>query len=293
MSGRTDRVDAWSTVRGSLARHLPGYETRSVAPLGEGLDNVAYEVGGELVVRASKEPDPVLRAEAVRREAALLTALSGLSTLPVPEPVFADEEAGILAYTKLPGLPLFEHPVAEPARLAERLGGFLHALHRAPVATMERLVPRDDYSMEELLEDAGRDYGEIAAHVPAGLRGRVEEYLGTTPPPAPEVLVFCHNDLGAEHILVDPAASVVTGVIDWTDAAVADPAYDLGLILRDLGPEVFELTLTYYEGPFDAAARARAAFYARCSQLEDIAYGLRHGIRAYVDNGLAALPHVF
>jgi hypothetical protein len=41
-------------IRALLTRHLPGYEVRSVAKLGEGLDNVAYEVNAELIVRASK-----------------------------------------------------------------------------------------------------------------------------------------------------------------------------------------------------------------------------------------------
>ena len=41
-------------IRASLARHLPGYEVCSVATLGEGLDNVSYEVNGELIIRASK-----------------------------------------------------------------------------------------------------------------------------------------------------------------------------------------------------------------------------------------------
>jgi hypothetical protein len=45
-------------IRASLARHLPGYEVRSMVGLGEGSDNVAYEVNGQLVVRASKEADP-------------------------------------------------------------------------------------------------------------------------------------------------------------------------------------------------------------------------------------------
>jgi aminoglycoside phosphotransferase (APT) family kinase protein len=38
---------------------------------------------------------------------------------------------------------------------------------------------------------------------------------------------FCHNDLGIEHVLVDPTTLKITAIIDWTDAAVADPAYDL------------------------------------------------------------------
>ena len=87
-------------------------------------------------------------------------------------------------------------------------------------------------------------------------------------------MAFCHNDLGAEHVLVDTETNTVTGVIDWTDAAIADPAYDLALIYRDLGAEVFGRTLDHYGCRFDAVDRERAAFYARCSLLEDLAYGL-------------------
>ncbi len=81
-------------IRASLTRHLPSYEVRSIAKLGEGSDNVVYEVNGELIVRVSKETDPVSRSESTRREAGLLAVVAELSTLPVPEPIFTDIEAG-------------------------------------------------------------------------------------------------------------------------------------------------------------------------------------------------------
>ncbi|GAA3440887.1 phosphotransferase family protein [Planomonospora venezuelensis] len=276
-----------------LARHLPGHEIRSVVLLGEGWDNVVYEVDGELLVRRSKEADPVLRGETVLREAELLAAVARLSTLPVPEPVFADAGAGVLAYAKLPGVPLIEHRVAEPARLAPVLGAFVSGLHRAPVAEMEELAGRDVRPGAEWLHEAGQDYREIAALVPAAARRTVEEFLGRTPPGEPRTLVFCHNDLGDEHVLVDPATDAVTGIIDWTDAAVADPAHDLALIYRDLGPEVFDLTLACYEGAWEEADRERAVFYARCTLLGDIAYGVRTGARLYTETGLAQLGRTF
>ena len=97
-------------IRALLGSHLPDYEVRSIVKRGEGLDNAAYEVNGELIVRASKETDPALRSESTQREAQLLAVVAGLSTLPVPEPVFVDAEAGLLGYRKLPGFPLIDHP---------------------------------------------------------------------------------------------------------------------------------------------------------------------------------------
>ena len=281
-------------IRALLARHLPGYEVQSLARLGEGLDNAVYEVNGELIVRASKEADPALQADNTRREADLLAAVAELSTLPVPEPVFADPEVGILAYFKLPGLPLMDHPVAEPERLAPDLGGFLSRLHQIPLEEVRHLVERDHYPLSAWLEDAERHYQEVAGHLPAAARRLVEDFLGRPPPAEPRAAVFCHNDLGTEHVLVDAGTSAITGIIDWTDAAISDSARDLAPIYRDLGPEVFELTVAHYGGDFDDADRERADFYARCKLLEDVTYGLSApGARRYAEAGLAHLARTF
>ena len=283
-----------SWIRESLARHLPGYEVQSVAGLGEGLDNLAYEVNGELIVRKSKEADPVTRSKSTRREADLLAVVKGLSTLPVPQPIFVDVDAGVFAYAKLPGLPLIDHPVDEPALLAPALGRFLGGLHRVPLKKVENLVERDPYPLSAWREDAERDYRQIADRVPAGTRDSVEDFLGRMPPMEPETAVFCHNDLGVEHVLLDVGTSAVTGIIDWTDAAITDPARDLAPIYRDLGPEIFDLTLAHYSGHFDDADRDRAVFYARCKLLEDVAYGLNTpGARRYAQAGLTHLARTF
>jgi aminoglycoside phosphotransferase (APT) family kinase protein len=281
-------------IRVLLARRLPGYEVTSVTELGGGLDNTAYEVNGELIVRKSKEADPARRSEATRREADLLVAVARLSTLPVPEPVFADAREGVIAYSRLPGHPLMERPVAEPARLAPALGEFMGGLHLAPLEKMETLVERDFYPLTAWLEDAGRDYGEIVEHIPAASRRLIEEFLGHAPPAEPSVEAFCHNDLGAEHVLVNAEANDVTGIIDWTDAAIADPVRDLALVFRDLGPAAFELTLAHYGGSFEDIDRERAVFYARCKLIEDIAYGVSNsGARHYAEAGLARLDRTF
>jgi hypothetical protein len=60
--------------------HLPDYRVDSVVHLGEGLDNRAYEVNGELIVRFSKELDP----GRLDREARLLAAVADVSPLSVP-----------------------------------------------------------------------------------------------------------------------------------------------------------------------------------------------------------------
>jgi aminoglycoside phosphotransferase (APT) family kinase protein len=103
------------------------------------------------------------------------------------------------------------------------------------------------------------------------------------------VLALAHNDLGIEHVLVDPETLQVTGVIDWADAAIADPARDNALLYRDLGPAALEACAR----GADEAVLGRARFHARCGLLEDLAYGLEENRRPYVDKSLLALTWLF
>ena len=262
--------------------------------LGEGLDNVVHEVNGELILRRSKGTDHASRRNVTLREAELLTVVARLSTLPVPELVFSDVEAGILAYARLPGVPLKELPRVDPAHLAPILGQFVSNLHRAPVTGMQRLVEKDIDHLSAWRHGAEQDYLEIMKRVPpAAGRRLVDDFLATTPPAEPRTTVFCHNDLGSEHVLVDSETSMITGIIDWTDAAIVDPMRDFALIYRALGPEAVGLALDHYEGSFGDEDHERLAFYARCKTLEDIAFGWRTGADQYATTGLEHLTRTF
>ena len=267
--------------------------------LGEGWDNIAYETRGEVILRFSKEPDPLVRAARVEREAQLLRVVACLSPLPVPEPLFIRADQGCLAYRKLPGLPLVDVPLAErlahTASISRALGAFLGALHAVPVDHLRHLVDTDDQPLAGWRTDAAELYRKTLNSVPAAHQASIQAFFDRAPPEESETLVFSHNDLGIEHVLVDPATWTVTGIIDWGDAAIVDPAYDFGLIYRDLGPTALEAALSAYPGDpkLTPGLRERAIFYARCSVFEDLAYGLETGRQRYLNNSLAALAWLF
>lgn len=277
-------------IRRLVAAHLPGYAVSTVRRLGAGQENVAYVVNDDLVLRFANDP------AAVSREADLLAAVAEVSPLPVPAPVFVDADGGCLAYRKLPGVPMLDLPPPERASLAARvalqLGGFLATLHATPPARMASLVERDDQSLPDWLIDAAADYQSIAHRIPHQGRGPIEAFLADPPPQPAPTLVFSHNDLGIEHVLADAATGDVSGVIDWSDAAITDAAYDLGLVLRDLGPAALDAALAAY-GPADPLVRERAIFYARCAMLEDLRYGVEAGRPIYVDKSVRSLPWLF
>lgn len=195
----------------ALRRHGLGRLAPPV-PLGSGLDHVVFRAG-DLAVRVG-------RGAEVARESELLRVVAAADLgVAVPHPVLLDPDLVVLAYPLLPGAPLLGQP--PPRRGAATLGRTLQRLHQVDVATVADLVPREVDPGVEWLAD---------------LRGPVEhlDVLFASVPEPSERQVLCHNDLGAEHLLAQDGG--LTGIIDWSDAALTDPAVDFARLLRDFGP---------------------------------------------------------
>ena len=188
--------------------------------------------------------------------------------------------------------------VADRARLAHVAGRLVGDLARLDPAGVGVALPVEDEGWGPWFEGVGGWLGEVAPLVGPRAVAAVEAFAGSSPPPPPErgVLAFCHNDLGAEHLIVDPDDLTVTGVIDWTDAAIADPAAEAGRLLRDLGADALDRVLDGMDGAGgerDAVA-ARAWCHARLLAVEDLAYAMAHRPRLvpYERATLLTLFHV-
>ena len=259
-----------------LATLAPG-RSDPVRPLGEGWDNVVWAVGDDLVLRVVKDPDPAVKRETVERDVALLGFADRHSTLLPPRVLAADPEAGALLTTRVPGVAAAEAGHVDAPALADDLAGFLSALHAVDAASAAEVVRPDPDSAETWLEQVGEEYAAVADRVAADLRGPVEAFLAAGPPPPAEHLVFCHNDVRDDHLMVDPASGRVTGLIDWGDAVLGDPALDLATVLTDFGPAVLDRVLAGYHRPREAGLGDRIRWVARRRMVEDLAWRIRTG----------------
>jgi aminoglycoside phosphotransferase (APT) family kinase protein len=253
----------------ALRAHAPDDAGTAVVGLGHGLDNTTF-LAGDLVLRVANGGD-------VTREARLLRFLAPRLPVPVPNPRFVDERAGVLAYPLVPGRPLLGR--RPPPGAAAHLGRFLRALHDIDLAEVDDLLVTDPADPQEWLDDLqGPD------HLVAVVRASV--------PPPTHRLTVAHADLGSEHLL--EAEGELTGVIDWSDAAVTDPALDLARPYRDFGPTFLRGVLRTYGGLTDPATTwARITFHARCAALEDLAYGQDTGRGEYARAAEHAIDWLF
>jgi aminoglycoside phosphotransferase (APT) family kinase protein len=268
---------------------------------GAGWDHVAWRVVGRdgrpWIVRWGIEGDADELATEVRREVAVMRAARGALRDLVGDAAVLDDARGCLAHPWVPGTSLQSLLVADRVpgpdrrRLARDIGAVIAAVAGVP--------PPPEVEVDEGLPTwlaASPPFVDVIDHLLSdGERAAIARFVATPPPPGPppDALPLTHNDLGAEHVLVDPESLAITGIIDWSDAARADPAAELGRLLRDLGAGVLDDVLDGMG--VDAAARpdvtARAWCYARCLVLEDLAYAVerRPDLVAFERASLAAL----
>jgi aminoglycoside phosphotransferase (APT) family kinase protein len=258
-----------------------GLQAATAVEIEEGWDSLVLEVNGEWIVRVPRREEV---REWIRREARLLPELAAVLPVPIPRfEVVEDSDVFFVAYRKLPGEPLMD--VEAPVSLAAELGRFLAALHvlrRRPDATawLAQQWQLIDRWVEEVVPLLAPDEARRAKAMFSGVLSSWDESLPTA---------LIHADLGPAHILHDGRS--VTGVIDWSDARLGDPALDFAWLLHGTSDAFATSLLDAYthEHEPDLGLRDRALFYHRLGPWHEVLYGLEHGRTELIESGLAGI----
>jgi len=266
-----------------------------IQPLGVGWDNTAFSVNGDYVFRF---PRRQVAVDLLAIEGRLLPFLAPRLPLPIPVPIFAGQPEArfpwpFAGYRTLAGRTACAVEMDEDQRIeaAAPIARFLAALHA---------IPREEaLQMGAEPDKIGRL--DLARRIPP-LRQRLEHLLqlglvGDTRPwlsvidatgdTSPRhALALAHGDLYARHLLVESDGRL-SGVIDWGDVHLGNPAVDLSIAHGFLPPSAQETFLRTY-GPVDKdtwqLARFRALYHASALAVfgHDVGDGdiLREGLRA-------------
>ena len=169
-------------------------------------------------------------------------------------------------------------------RCATQVAEFLRALHAQGPRdeARARLVPEDT-----LRKDVARR-GQVALGLP-GLERELSAYLSAPPPSlhGPGAALV-HGDLYARHLVF--RGHELSGVIDWGDSALGDPAVDLAILYTFFPPGSEDAFYSAY-GETDEATRARALYFASTYGPILVAYADDVGDEALLAEGRRALAH--
>jgi aminoglycoside phosphotransferase (APT) family kinase protein len=282
-----------------VERRFPELAPARLEPLGTGWDNAAYTVNGRWVFRF---PRRKIAAGLLENEARILPRLAPHLPLRIPQPVWHGRPEGaypypFAGYELLPGVTAcaVEWTPEERLRNAPLLGRFLAALHGIEVddETLAR-GPGDELARADLRKRAPlilERLAQVEAEHPAVEGAGVRAWLSRLVDTAPWTRRPCwvHGDLYARHLLVDEHLTV-TGVLDWGDVHLGDPAIDLTIAFTFLPPEARGAFREAY-GDIDEATWDRARFRAFQYGTALLMYGPSVGDAAITRVGIDSLRY--
>jgi aminoglycoside phosphotransferase (APT) family kinase protein len=197
-----------------------GYDTKIFAFR---LAGAPAPFSGPLILRLlgpKHDPTRVLRERAVQNAVATLG-------YPAPRVLAASADASILdgaflVMERAPGRPMLEVRKVDIAGVLARTQLRLHDLDAEPLFSAVRQEGVGEMpSFDTMQADLGRRISRRSIEGLAGAMG----WLLSHRPPEPDRRVICHGDFHPQNVLM--SGNAVTGVLDWPNAVLADPAYDV------------------------------------------------------------------
>ncbi|MET9843755.1 aminoglycoside phosphotransferase family protein [Streptomyces ossamyceticus] len=245
-----------------------GGDGPDVRPVTEEGGPWAWWVGTRHVLRLAPDRHAVVRQ---RRELRLRDLVRPHVGVAVPVSVAHGEWSGGLTYTLDTRIPGTAAPVHDVSAVGEDdLAGLLTGLREVPQRQAEALgVPRlPARSLETLRTAAGRAAKQLAGadeFDPARLGQLTAPNAAQLTAPA---AVLVHHALTGEHLLVG-ADGRVRGVLDWSDAAVGDPAEDIARLATAVGAPAAVRAATL--AGYGARPCLRGLWLARCDTVVALA----------------------
>lgn len=245
-----------------------GVDPAEIERLPAGEANLTWRLGDDLVLRIPRNGEGL--ADDLRKER-LVIPVARSAGVQTPAVVAFEErisETGppLMVLHRVAGTDLDRTGLPESATVSSyrEVGRQIARLHAATGSGFETPagIPRDDggadpRSLLEPLVAVGALDRETAIWL-----GEWFDRLSPFIPAAPAA-VLIHGDLAPRNLIVDPASGAFRAVIDWGDAALADPAMEFAKLPLAMLPAVLEGYLEQ-EGRDDEAFRswlARALNY--------------------------------
>jgi aminoglycoside phosphotransferase (APT) family kinase protein len=251
-------------VEEALTEALPDVEPRTLLPIETGWDSVAVDVDGEWILRVARRDEV---AATYRVEIALLPELAPLFPVAVPTPIRTGPDW--ILTRRIAGEPFHTSAVVRP------LGELLAALHAFDVERAQQLGAETHDPQTDVDRFRSQVLPLLDPDERAAAEALLDEHAAATYEPR-----LTHADLGPEHVLVERGR--ISGVIDWTDMRVGDPAIDLAWAL-DASPEIASAY------PVDASVARRALLYHALGPWHEVHYGLFLGDTRWIESGLAGV----
>ena len=212
------------------------------------------------------------------REQAVLERLKGTVGIPVPNYTYLPKTPDFAGYEMIPGIclsPAHFRNLSEENRAdaAVALGKFLSTVHTFPVEQaielgVEEGRPRSPRGVE-------RRFYRHASNLDPEVRRVCKRWLNDIQTRPDYTPTFTHSDVWYQHIYHDPKSGRLTGIIDWGDIRLMDPAYDVAGMWA-YGEAFVDSVLANYPRT-DSSIKSRALYHYKSTVVSGLVYPRQRG----------------
>lgn len=237
--------------------------------------------------------------EELKKESIFLQNISSYITLDIPLPYFSSfesEEVGsvFIGYKMIEGVPLERellYKLENKHEVAAQIVVFLKELHGLSVGSFNKGVveKRNSHEYWSIM------LMKIKENIFPYIREDAKEYISKT---FHKFLndrenfyyepVIIHGDLGSSNIIFNTEKGKVSGIIDFGQVSVDDPAIDIASLICPMGygEGFIELILNTYPQAEPLIPRAR--FYVSTFALQEALFGVETGDKEAFYSGIAS-----
>ncbi len=275
---------------------FPTLRAASIVPILGGWANWTFEVDGCWILRF---PRTETVAGSTARELAVLPILESVMTVAIPSPRWIGEWNGrpFFGYRKILGWPLSAEDPARNAGLASQLARTIGELHSVDLDRVRTRLGIDGSKAEwtgryeELRrQSASAVFPLLSTKEQEHLKVVFDRFLARGFDFEP---VLVHRDLGSDHILIDSEDGTLSGLIDFEDVTIGDPAIDfVGLQIalgQDQTREIVKVYGSALAGVIDDAFFQRVTDYCWIGSLHAVLHGVATENHQILVDGLDGL----
>lgn len=267
-----------------VKKRFPNIDNNEIQVFDDGWDYVVIVVNNETAFRFPRRED---YSKTLPIEVNFLEVFADKSPVRVPKLTYQKDEATGISYVSyrfIPGVQFTKKISStfskdELFAVAKQLGIFLTLIHSFSVEEAKELGIQQIDSFDSWQKRLTKIKKEVFQHIDEnGQRWIItlfENFLETISM-TPIKLSLTHSDIMPEHIIVDPKTHTLSGIIDFGDSLIADPAYDFTFLAR-YGEDFLNECYKNYGLPRDKMFGKRRQFYEDRLAVTNLEHSLELG----------------
>lgn len=257
-----------------------------------GQNNDVLIVNDNLVFRFPKYVEGIKK---LIKETEVLEQIKGMLSLSIPYPQYRSMETNevgkvFTGYQRIGGTPLWPDMmknIHNEERIASQLVQFLTELHSQPVDSLGIEKKSAVDALNSIVNLYGKFKDKLFPYMNETSKSEIdhifERFLSNK-----ELLSFntvlIHGDFGASNILWDSKREEITGIIDFGETEIGDPAYDFAGLLSSYGQPFVKRCLNMY--PDGEKIFERMTFYKSTFALQEALHGVENDDREAFESGM-------